>query len=241
MNCKRGYHAMSRIVQLNILFDEWKKEQCHEVDNYNKLEESEKNKNYLQVYKDNELIKINIKNSFTTDGIVCESKWNNGVLFILKEANISKQLINASDDTVIADNGEYWFQKTLMTKNYNWRKKLFRRLRKIGESWNDGNKEFNLLSVAYMNINKRGGLAKAKEDVIEAYLKRYQCQILEEIKIINPSKIAICCGEQEYVKFLAESIKNKEWGKNIEIRCYKHPSMRKGTEEGYLNNYSEYN
>lgn len=231
---------MIRKEQLNKMFDEWKKEQCQEVDNYDGFGKDKEY--YLQAYyKNNELKKINIKKSFTTDGIVCESKWNNGVLFILKEANISKQLINASDDTVIADNGEFWFQKTIMTKKYTWRNKIFRRLRKIGESWDNSNNEFNLLSSAYMNINKRGGLAQAKEDVIEGYFEKFKSKILEEIKIINPSKIAICCGNQIYVENLVKLIKSVKWDKPIEIRSYNHPSMRRGTDEQYLNNYREYN
>lgn len=230
---------MSRKEQLNKLFDEWKKEQCQEVDNYDGFGKDKEY--YLQAYyKNNELKKINIKKSFTMDGIVCESKWNDGMLFVLKEANISKQLINASDDTVIADNGEFWFQKeiTNMIKSnkYNWRNKIFRRLRKIGESWT-GDKDFSLESVAYMNINKRGGLSQAKEDVIEGYFEKYKSKILEEIKIINPSKIAICCGNQIYVENLVKLIKSVKWDKPIEIRTYNHPSMRRGTDEQYLNNY----
>lgn len=173
------------------------------------------------------------RNSFTRDGIVNEDAWIKGekILFILKEANISEQLKDASEGNVIADNGKFWFRETIKSNNYNWKKKIFRRLRKIGESWT-GNKDFSLESVAYMNINKRGGLSQAKEDVIDGYFEKYQSLILEEIKIINPSKIAICCGDQGYVGKLDELI--KKWDKSIEIKHYNHPSKRWGTDEEYL-------
>ena len=216
--------------QLEKLFKKWIENQNEEVNNKN---ENYEGNNYLERYKGGNLRNLDLRNSFTRDGIVNEDAWIKGekILFILKEANISEQLKDASEGNVIADNGEFWFQKTIKSNDYNWKKKIFRRLRKIGESWT-GNKDFSLESVAYMNINKRGGLSQAKEDVIDGYFEKYQSLILEEIKIINPSKIAICCGDQGYVGRLDELI--KKWDKSIEIKHYKHPSKRWGTDEEYL-------
>lgn len=216
--------------QLEKLFKKWIENQNEEVNNKN---ENYEGNNYLERYKGGNLRNLDLRNSFTRDGIVNEDAWIKGekILFILKEANILEQLKDASEGNVIADNGKFWFRETIKSNNYNWKKKIFRRLRKIGESWT-GNKDFSLESVAYMNINKRGGLSQAKEDVIDEYFEKYQSLILEEIKIINPSKIAICCGDQGYVGKLDELI--KKWDKSIEIKHYNHPSKRWGTDEEYL-------
>lgn len=226
--------ANSITNQLEELFDEWKKEQKDEVNNKN--EKCEEN-NYLKRYEKGKLKNLDIRNSFTRDGIVNEEAWFKGerILFILKEANVEEQLKAAnSDNSVKADEifGEcFWFKDRITNNKYNWKNKIFRRLRKVGESWT-GNKDFSLESVAYMNINKRGGLSQAKEDVIDGYFEKYQSRILEEIKIINPFKIAICCGDQGYVGKLDELI--KKWDKSIVIKRYNHPSKRWGTDEQYL-------
>ena len=63
-------------------------------------------------------------------------------------------------------------------------------MRKIGESWT-GNKDFSLESVAYMNINKRGGLSQAK-DRDEVTVTLIATGIREcEKKIVEPDFVSI--------------------------------------------------
>ena len=99
---------MSKTEQLDNLFDEWRRKQADEWQQWN---EGKKDKSsYLKRYREHEnLKKINPAKSFTPDGIIDEEAWNNGekILFILKEANGQWMLDeNLEDNTVEIDNGE---------------------------------------------------------------------------------------------------------------------------------------
>ncbi len=228
--------------QLSEHFMNWIKQQREEIEEY---ESNNDSNSYLKEYydgKSEKLKKINLSESFTIDGIVNEEEWdgNNGILFILKEANIDGKLKgNIIDNkSVCADINEdgaktFWFQEEVNKSKINWRRNILRRLRKIGEDLT-GEKEFSLKKTAYMNINKRGGEASANVDIIGGYLKKYKENILKEIEIINPKIIAICCGTDSYVSELVSYI--HELNKDISIRCYNHPAAwRKGfTDKKYL-------
>lgn len=224
-------------LQLDKFFQEWEIAQVKEVEEYENKRCKNKSESYLKKYEKNKkLIKLDTRRSFTRDGIVDEKEWNKGekLLFILKEANIEAKLgdkelngsVRADDDL----EGKFWFKYQIINGKINRRRAIFRRLEKIGKIYS-GKMDFSLKSVAYMNINKRGGLSCAKEDIIEGYFNQYKTQIMKEIEIINPSMVAICCGNKGYAFELAKLIK-QELG--IETKLYNHPSTRKMTDEEYL-------
>lgn len=226
----------NRINRLDKHFDLWKQKHFDEVSDYNNNKKDCYLKNYYN--KKSNLQKLNIQKSFTRDGIVDEEAWENGkkILFILKEANLGKQLFETQDgELYIGDDGKFWFQDCVKgeqrgEKKIDWRRGIFRRLKKIGIAHTDN--KFSLLSTAYMNINKRGGLGYAREDIINAYYREYKDNILKEIQIIEPEIVAICCGHQDYAKNLKEEINKADWGKSIMVEIYHHPAMRgiKGVE-----------
>lgn len=117
------YYGKSITEQLEKLFKKWIENQNEEVNNKN---ENYEGNNYLERYKGGNLRNLDLRNSFTRDGIVNEEAWIKGekILFILKEANISEQLKDASEGNVIADNGKFWFRETIKSNNYNWKRRF---------------------------------------------------------------------------------------------------------------------
>ena len=161
---------MSKTEQLDNLFDEWRRKQADEWQQWN---EGKKDKSsYLKRYMEHEnLKKINPAKSFTPDGIIDKEAWNNGkkILFILKEANGQWMLDeNLEDNTVEIDNGEFWFRKIVIDNiNHNIKRKLTKlSFEKFGES--------ELKAVAYMNINKRGGAKSELKSVLNEYINEYK-------------------------------------------------------------------
>ncbi len=212
---------MSKTEQLDNLFDEWRRKQADEWQQWN---EGKKDKSsYLKRYREHEnLKKINPAKSFTPDGIIDEEAWNNGekILFILKEANGQWMLDeNLEDNIVEIDNGEFWFRKIVKDNiNHNIKRKLNKlSAEKFGES--------ELKAVAYMNINKRGGAKSELVGVLKSYIKEYKEYIKTEIEIISPEIICICCGKNKaYVNTLEEIIQELECKPKVEK--YYHPAAR---------------
>lgn len=218
-------------VQLDDLFERWEKEQIKEIDDF---EQSKISNSYLNEYNANcSLKKINRRKSFTRDGIINEEKWNDGakILFVLKEANVEgsieefKKSSECKDDTFEADvryEGRFWF-KSEVEKNIAEKNRIGRRLKKIGVSLTK-DENFSLETIAYMNLNKRGGLKSQNKKVIKGYLEYYKEFITEEIKIINPNIIVVCCGKHKYA-YAFKEILDKEF-QDKEKRYYYHPSYR---------------
>lgn len=238
MGCRKDIRDMgeSKNEKLNQHFVKWEEDQCREVEEFKK-----KGGDYYLKHYDNKksnLRKLDTKKSFTIDGIVDAKAWESGkkILFILKEANLGKQLSKTKDgELLIGDEkfvDRFWFKHCVCKSEIDWRRGIFRRLKKIGIKHTDNN--FSLLSTAYININKRGGLNYAREDIINSYYEKYKKYILEEIRIIEPEIIAICCGEQEYAKNLKEEINKPGWGENIKVELYHHPAMRRIKDEDYI-------
>ena len=190
---------MSKTEQLDNLFDEWRRKQADEWQQWN---EGKKDKSsYLKRYMEHEnLKKINPAKSFTPDGIIDKEAWNNG-------------------KTVEIDNGEFWFRKIVIDNiNHNIKRKLTKlSFEKFGES--------ELKAVAYMNINKRGGAKSELKSVLNEYINEYKEYIKREIEIIAPEKICICCGKNKaYVSTLEEIIQELECKPKVEK--YYHPAAR---------------
>ena len=78
-----------------------------------------------------------------------------------------------------------------------------------------------LNKVAFMNLNKRGGLSGSKWKTISGYTQKYACFIKREIDMVEPD-IIICCGSG--LKHLLEEI-GVSSPKYTIIEVY-HPSYR---------------
>lgn len=226
----------STVEKLDNLFVHWEKAQVEEVDCF---EQSDDFDNYLTEYKCNDdLKKISRRKSFTRDGIINEEKWNSGakILFILKEANIEGSINKSKvckDDTFEADSDykdRFWF-KTMVEDGNAEKDRIGRRLKQIGVTLTE-DEDFSLQTIAYMNINKRGGLNTANDNVIKGYLAYYKDFIIEEIKIINHDVIVVCCGKNNYAYDLKEVL-DKEF-QDKERRYYYHPSYFYISSEEYF-------
>lgn len=215
---------------LEKLFDVWKEKQKKE---WEETSGKERNKGYLRYYNRGLLSKINPAGSFTKDGIVDEERWEKGkkILFILKEANGGGQLSMEQEPQSVCIDESFWFRNCVLDRKVTRWKGIFRRIEKIAKTDTDKDIFDTLGSVAYMNINKRGGKSNAVTEVIDGYLKEYKEQILQEIKVIEPNTVAICCGNTPYARGLGEIIKKEIC--NIEIKYYNHPAARI-SDENYL-------
>ena len=151
------------------------------------------------------------KENFCIDGFVgAECKKGVSILFIMKESNL--QGYDAKKDY-------FWFAEVY----HDNRKKIPRRLRKCAEKLGC---EYE--KCAYMNINKRGGIDNADNRVIKNYFNRYKCEIIEEIRILNPEVILIASEE---LKEIVYSDLKKEFSEKKFYFTKYHPSVVK--RDGY--------
>lgn len=228
------------IKELNTLFSKWKEAHEEECEFY------ERNKNsitdYIHFYfgDKSKLSKINPFKSFTPDGIIDEEAWDKGdkILFILKEANAEsfakaeygKCLEEFEQHDIQVDNGQFWFGDMVRADEEKAEKdRIGLKLKQIGVLLT-GKEHFSLKSVAYMNLNKRGGSAKANNKVISGYLEKYyEDYIKKEIEIIKPKIIVVSCGNYDFVHELKKYLDNDF--KNVTVKFYYHPAARKRTED----------
>lgn len=142
------------------------------------------------------------KDSFTYDGIIDPfeyAKQDTKYLFISKESNIK----NKKDQRPFRANGDiFWLRDVCFQKQKPsiFSKSIFsNRLAMFANAiysldFERVNKCHDILNkVAFMNLNKRGGLSGSKGKTITEYTKKYAGFIKREIDMIKPD-IIICCG-----------------------------------------------
>ena len=165
--------------EIENLFAEWQA-----------LQQKESNEEYLgapEIAKD----------SFTYDGIINPfeyAKQDTKYLFISKESNIK----NKNDPCPFRADGDiFWLRDVCFHKQ---KPKIFsNRLAMFANAiysldFEHVNKCHDILNkVAFMNLNKRGGLSGSKGKTITEYTKKYAGFIKREIDMIKPD-IIICCG-----------------------------------------------
>lgn len=170
--------------EIENLFAEWQA-----------LQQKESNEEYLgapEIAKD----------SFTYDGIINPfeyAKQDTKYLFISKESNIK----NKNDPCPFRANGDiFWLRDVCFQKQKPsiFSKSIFsNRLAMFANAiysldFERVNKCHDILNkVAFMNLNKRGGLSGSKGKTIPEYTKKYAGFIKREIDMIKPD-IIICCG-----------------------------------------------
>ena len=166
------------------------------------------------------------KDSFTYDGVIDPpeyAKQDTKYLFISKESNIK----NKNDQRPYRADGDiFWLRDVCFQKQ---KPKIFsKRLAMLANAiysldFESVNKCHDILNkVAFMNLNKRGGLSGSKWKTIQEYTKKYAGFIKREIDMIEPD-IIICCGSG--LKQLLED--NGVSSPQYTIIEVYHPSYRK--------------
>ena len=201
--------AIKGCTDLGNLFDLWQTAQIYETD----VESSFPN---LSLAKCPELSPSEeFKHSFCADGFLAkDGKAGVPVLFICRESNISGNIKgNVLNPEGVGSDGQgkgnhslFWLrevvrckdkdrpdyfpdkdspgtvEKTAQTKYFNCLSQLLEHL-KVNTK---------LSNCAYLNINKRGGVASCDQSRLAVYAERYQLFIQREIELIKPKTIVVC-------------------------------------------------
>lgn len=159
------------------------------------------------------------KDSFTYDGVINPpeyAKQDTKYLFISKESNIE----NKNDQGPFRADGDiFWLRDVCFQKQepsiFSNRLAMFANAI-YSLDFESVNKCHDVLNkVAFMNLNKRGGLSESRRETnthkskgetipeYKEYTKKYACFIKREIDMIEPD-IIICCGSG--LKHLLEEI-----------------------------------
>lgn len=167
--------------EIENLFAEWQA-----------LQQKESDEEYL-TYGASEIA----KDSFTYDGVIDPPVYAKQVtkyLFISKESNIK----NENDPRPFRSDGDiFWLRDVCFHKQepsiFSNRLAMFANAI-YSLDFERVNKCHDILNkVAFMNLNKRGGLSESKRKTIRKYTKKYAGFIKREIDMIKPD-IIICCG-----------------------------------------------
>lgn len=142
------------------------------------------------------------KDSFTYDGVINPPEYvkqDTKYLFISKESNIE----NKEGQCPFRSDGDiFWLRDVCFQKQKPsiFSKSIFsNRLAMFANAiysldFERVNKCHDILNkVAFMNLNKRGGLSESIPKTIPEYTKKYAGFIKREIDMIKPD-IIICCG-----------------------------------------------
>lgn len=220
---------MSKTEELKALFEEWK--DCHANES-----------GYLDYHnKEKGACDYIPKENFVCDGIMDELKFNEAqikILYIAKECNLDiRRYIETDPENFWAkkevekceryekcekhEKCKGWFDCCKSLKTSILKGILMLNNAIINNDYSKPNKEHptSLLNVAFMNLNKRGGLENSEFNSLEGYVKKYKDKISEEIRIIDPD-IIVCCGED--VKKLVN--KNSLAEAKVKVVWAYHPS-----------------
>jgi hypothetical protein len=140
--------------------------------------------------------------SFIEDGYICENKKQfNGILFILKEANILKY--GAENQKIYRGNQFEFYKKYINNEEGDIHSKQKEKMGRMahyiltGKINKDDDFKKSLGCSAYMNLNKRGGGKSDKTS--KQYSNKYSNFIKKQIELIKPKKI-ICLGTYKQLK-----------------------------------------
>ena len=179
------------------------------------------------------------RQSYLPDGIIDEDRYNKSrrILFVGKEAYWYdiKVPLSENEANADADHLYFWHQHVAFGKV---KETIFsKRLSLLVNAINNNdfltiNKDHDCLkSIAFVNLNKRGGYSYALWDVLNGYVSQYAEYIAKEITLIAPS-IIICCGHD--VKWLLDNHVVQYLSGDIRIIAVHHPSYFALSDENYL-------
>ncbi len=168
----------NRSAELEKLFEEW--QERHESENCSSENIS--------------------KSNFIPDGIIDEASYMQSpkkILFIAKEAACLKKGNTIEKNFEIAQNDGFWCRRVVLGEEGGTRFSSGLALLAnaiLNENFETPEKDISALRyVAFMNINKRGGVTSCQTRRLAAYVKKYKDLIDREIRIISPD-IIVCCG-----------------------------------------------
>ena len=168
----------NRSAELEKLFEEW--QERHESENCSSENIS--------------------KSNFIPDGIIDEASYMQSpkkILFIAKEAACLKKGNTIEKNFEIAQNDGFWCRRVVLGEEGGTRFSSGLALLAnaiLNENFETPEKDISALRyVAFMNINKRGGVTSCQNRRLAAYVKKYKDLIDREIRIISPD-IIVCCG-----------------------------------------------
>ena len=165
--------------------------------------------------------------SFIRDGVVSDNY--DGVLFIMKEANILK---HRGSEEPSARTQLKWYQDYYTKGMGDNRPKQLEKIARmyLALSRITGQEHVNhaLGRVAIMNLNKRGGGNKEDTHVL-AYTKQYKEFILEQIRIMEPEKIIVLGTDNILTKAIPEL------NKKYPIIPMWHTAYTRSPKQGYIN------
>ena len=204
---------MSKIEELNKLFDKWKEKQSNEDKDSNTIPK---------------IIKRIDKNSFTSDGFIFGEKAG-GVLYILNESNLQDSSKESYDF--------FWLKGAYKVENNINKSPIPRRIELMQKYICSKVKDINLQDISYMNINKRGGFSSRDNEALWNYYNEYKENfIFEEIKIIEPKIIVVCTGYKDIYKDLLEHQKDLKYKYIVNM---KHPSYSYVSDKDYIEEFEK--
>ena len=190
---------------LGELFAEWKKAQLGESDESCDDTFPVFPKKWVKRTKSGEIIEVSeefdrFKGSWADDGYICESRYNEAkkkVLFILKErANSNLRILEEV----------FWFQNVVIrelngAQLHGAERKYYYKIKALLDAICATEKcSISMDQIAYMNINKRGGLPRGTVNKrLRKYADVYKNYILNEIEILAPD-IIVFCGAYDIFK-----------------------------------------
>lgn len=193
---------------LECLFDIWEKAQSLDA-SYDEYKAGSK--------KDAGNLMCNhvAKDSFVYDGnLYDEGRPETKVLYILREADICHG--KKDEDKPVRETCKYfWFKNGVVEDEREnvLGRHIGSKLHKMQTAINGHigtTKKEHFKNAAYMNINKRGGLAEVNWDNLKNYISLYKNFIIAEIEMLSPDVIVSCVPEDYIHDILQEATKNKK-------------------------------
>ena len=241
MNFTEIKQQLEDVNNINELFKLWQKAHiCEEINSCNDTipqgEEKIENK------KTGKILSI-AQDSFVKDGFISEKDFN-GILFILKEANVLNYGAGRENayecEPYIGEQFDFYkkFIKDEEGDNRSNQKEKMGRIAYYIEAEKDNKNDFQIIEesnnkyknslnkTAFMNLNKRGGTDKTIDKCLKSYIEKYREFIKKQIELINP-KVVICLGTYKYL-YSAKIINdgNKNLFYNIWHTAYPMPRRR---------------
>lgn len=176
------------------------------------------------------------KEFFLPDGVVDDERFKQSqshVLFIGKESNCSQKEQHESDYNKEECIEEFWLRRVAVFQGkpsiLSHRLAMLSRAIQKNDYQTISKDQGHLRDIAFLNLNKRGGLKISEHKTLKGYVCKYSEYIRREIELIDPG-IIVCCGKE--TEKLVKSYVLKQSDKRM-ISIY-HPSYYKIADAEYL-------
>lgn len=213
----RNSNDLEHVNSLQELFELWKKAHAEEINSLIS-DQWDENKNTIPSHFMQFIIKYEplkwryiLSSAFNMDGCVgdpTESEGNYKQIILLKEANDSAKTDanNYSENENICNKWLVDWKKDKATGNVSMLNKLCKAC--TGKNCTDDKNRSEFIdTVAYMNINKRGGGSHAEDQIIINYAKKYKDYIKREIYLLADENATVYVGgSKDYFRDLMNAL-----------------------------------